>query len=112
MPINVLENSSQDNNKKIETNIFVQKPYLKSNYIESKIEEEIDFKQHYKVKKSPDPIRIRDACSENHVERILNDPSILKNTADIDLNNRKITNARFIRIFQLSEVGSPLTAKL
>ena len=31
MPINVFGNSSHDNNKKIDTSLFVQKPYLRSN---------------------------------------------------------------------------------
>ena len=30
---------------KIDTSLFVQKPFLRSNYIESNIEEDIDFKK-------------------------------------------------------------------
>ena len=43
MPINVFGNSSHGNNK-IDTSFFVQKPYLRTNYIESNIEENIDLK--------------------------------------------------------------------
>ena len=49
MAINVFGNSSHENKNKIDTNIFVQKPYLRSNYIESKCEEDIDLKNHVRV---------------------------------------------------------------
>ena len=43
MPINVIGNPSHDdNNNKIDTSLFVQTPYLRTNYIESDIEEDID----------------------------------------------------------------------
>ena len=44
MPINVFGNSSHDKNNKIDTSLFVQKPYLRTIYIESNIEEDIDLK--------------------------------------------------------------------
>ena len=44
MTTNVFVNSSQDNNNKSDTSLFVQKPYLRTNYIESNIEEDIDLK--------------------------------------------------------------------
>ena len=37
MPINVFGNSSNSSDNRIDTSIFVQKPYLRSNYIESNI---------------------------------------------------------------------------
>ena len=63
MPINVFGNSSNNSDKKIDTSFFVQKPYLRSNYIESNIEEDIDLKNQYRVKNLPYPISIREACS-------------------------------------------------
>ena len=46
MPMNEFGNifSSYDNGIKIDTSIFVQKPYLRTNYLESIIEEDIDLK--------------------------------------------------------------------
>ena len=45
MPINVFGNSkSNDNGNKIDTRLSVQKPYLKTNYLESKLDELIDLK--------------------------------------------------------------------
>ena len=112
MPINVFGNSSHDNNNKIDTSLFVQKPYLRANYIESSIEEVIDLKNQYRFKNLPDPINIKEACNKNYVDNLFNDPSIIKNTEHIDLNDRNITNARFIQVNQLPQIDSHLRAKL
>ena len=112
MPINVFGNSSNNNDSKIDTSLFVQKPYLRTNYIEANIEEDIDLKNQYRIKNLPDPISIREAASKNYVDTLFNDSSIIKNTAHIDLNDRNITNARFIQVNQLPQIDSHLTAKL
>ena len=112
MPINVFGNSSNNSEQKIDTSLFVQKPYLRTNYIESSIEEDIDLKNQYRIKNLPDPISIREAASKNYVDILFNDPSIVKNNAHIDLNDRNITNARFIQVNQLPQIDSHLTAKL
>ena len=97
---------------KIDTSLFVQKPYLRSNYIESNIEEDIDLKNQFRNKNLPDPISIREAASKNYVDNLFNDSSIIKNDAHIDLNDRNITNARFIQVNQLCQIDSHLTPKL
>ena len=113
MPINVFGNSSSSyDNNKIDTSLFVQKPYLRTNYIESNIEEDIDLKNQYRIKNIPDPINITEACSKKYVDNLFNDPSILKNSAHIDLNDRNITNCRFLSVNQLPQIDSHLTAKL
>ena len=59
MPIKVFGNSdSNENGKKIDTSLFVQKPYLKTKFIEAKIEEVIDLTSQYGIKNLPDPISI------------------------------------------------------
>ena len=112
MPINVFGNSSNNNDNKIDTSLFVKKPYLRANYIESKLEEDIDLKNQYRIKNLPDPISIREAASKKYVDNLFNDSSIIKNSAHIDLNDRNITNARFIQVNQLPQIDSHLTAKL
>ena len=82
--------------KKIDTSLFVQKPYLRTSCIEANIEEDIDLKNQFRIKKMPDPISIREPFSKNSVDISFNDPSILKNTAHMDPNDRIITNARFV----------------
>ena len=63
MPINIFGKSSHDNNNKIDTSLIVQKPYLRTKYIEGKFEEDIALENHYKIKNLPDPFNIQDACS-------------------------------------------------
>ena len=104
MLINVFGNSnSNDNGEKIVTSVFVQKPYMRTNYIEANIEEDIGLKNQYRSKNLADPISIREACSENYVDNLFNDPSILKNTAHKNLKDRNITDARFIQVNQLPQ---------
>ena len=112
MPINVFGNSSKNSEQKIDTSLFVQKPYLRINYIESNIEEDIDLKKKYRIKNLPDPFSITEAASKNYVDNIFSDPSIIKNSSHIDLNDRIITNARFVQVNQLPQIDSHLTAKL
>ena len=52
MPINVFNNSSSshDNGKKIDTSQFVQKLFLRTNYIEFNIEEDFDMKNQIRIK--------------------------------------------------------------
>ena len=112
MPINVFGNSSNNSGNKIDISLFVQKPYLRTNYIESNIEEDIDLKNQFRIKNLPDPISLGEAASKNYVDNLINDSSLLKNTEHIDLNDRNITNARFIQVNQLPQIDSHLTAKL
>ena len=114
IPKSVFGNGSSSKNigKKIDTSLFVQKPYLTTNYIESNIEEDIDLKSQNKNKNLPDPINTQDACSKIYVDNKFNDPSLLKDTAHIDLNDRNTTNASFIQVNKLPQIASHFTAKL
>ena len=112
MPINVFGNSSNNSEQKVDTSLFVQKPYLRTNYKEANIEEDIDLKNQYRIKNLPDPISIREAASKNYVDNLFNDSSIVKNTEHIDLNDRNITNARFIQVNQWPQIDSHLTPRL
>ena len=112
MPINVFGNSSNNDNNKIDTSLFVQKAYLRTNYLESNLEEDIDLKNQFRIKNLLDPINIKVASNKNYVDNKFNDPFIIKNNAHIDLNDRNITNCRFLSVNQLPEIDSHLTAKL
>ena len=69
MPINVFGNSnSNDNGNKIDTSLFVQKPYLRTNYIESNIEEDIDLKGQNRIKNLPFLISKHEAASKDYVD--------------------------------------------
>ena len=99
MRINVFGNSSSsyDKGDKIDTSLFEQKPYLRTNFIEANIEEDFDWKNQCRSY-LPDPISIREAASKNYVDNKFNDPSIIKNSELKDLKDRNITNARFIQV--------------
>ena len=81
MPINVFGNSStsHDNGNKIDTSIFVQKPYWRTNYMESKFEDDFDMKNQFKIKTLPCPQKNSDAVCKSYVDKIFNDSSIKKN---------------------------------
>ena len=69
-------------------------------------------KNQYKSKNLPCPQENSDAVCKSYVDNLFNDPSMLNNTAHIDLNDRNFTNARFIQVNQLPQIDSHLTAKL
>ena len=48
MPTNVFANSSNNSDNQIDTSLIVQKFYLRNNYIEAKIEEDIDLKNQFR----------------------------------------------------------------
>ena len=104
MPINVFGNSSNNSEQKIDTSLFVQKPYLRHNYIEANIEEDIDLKGQFRIKNVPDPISIREACSKNYVD------NIFKN--DIDFNDVKLENIKFVKVNYQPAVDEDLTPKV
>ena len=110
MPINVFGNrsASYDKGNKLDTSLFVRKPYLRTYFIESNIEEDILPKKQYRIKNIPDSVSIREAASKSYVDNKYNDSSLVKNTAHIDLN---VTTARFIQVNQLPQINSHLTAK-
>ena len=69
-------------------------------------------KKQFRIKYLPDHISIREPTSKNYVDNLFNDASILKNTAHIDMNDRNITNIRFLQVNQLPQIDSHLTAKI
>ena len=98
MPINVIGNSSSsyDNGNKVDTSLFVQKPYLRTKYIESNIEQDIDLKNQYRIKNSPDPISKQEAASKNYVDNKFNDSR--KNTQPLlkHVHHQKGTKFNFL----------------
>ena len=111
MRINVFDDSLTNSESKIETGLFVKKTYLRTNYIEKNIEEDVDRKTLFKVKNLKHPNSIQDAASNIYVETLLNDPSIIINTARFDFNDKSFDNIRFLKVNSMPADGEHLTAK-
>ena len=90
--------SSNDNisSNKIDTSSFVQKPYLRTNYIEADIEEDIDMKNQFYIKNLPKPINLDDAISKRFGDtnylKISNydNDSIVRNNTHTNFNNNTL----------------------
>ena len=106
MPIKVFGNSNSNdkNGNKIDTSLFVQNFYLRTYYIESNIEEDIDLRNQYKNKILPDPVNLQDACSRNYID------NIFKN--DIDFNDLKLENIKCVKVSYQPAVNEHLTPKI
>ena len=104
MPINGFGNSSNSSDIYIDTSLFVQKPYLRTKYIEANIEEDIDMKNRFRIKNLPDPISIREAASKNYIDK--------KFKIDIDFNNVKLKIIEFVRVNYQPVVNQHLTPKI
>ena len=104
MPINVFGNSNSNDSSKIDTRLFVQKPYLRHNYIEANIEEDIDLKNQYRIENLIDPINLQDACKKNYIDNIFK--------IDIDFNDVKLENIKFVRVIYAPAHPNHLTPKV
>ena len=69
MPVNVFGSTSGNNENNIYRSLFVQKPYLRTIYRESNIED-IDMKNQFRSKNLKDPISIRVAASKIFVDSL------------------------------------------
>ena len=111
MPINVFGNSSINSEQKIDTSLFVQKPYLRTNYIEANIEEDIDLKNQFRIKNLPDPINIREAASKNFVDNSIHEVSLVRNNKDNDFGNYNLTNINSITLNKQAENDNEVITK-
>ena len=111
MPINVFGNSNS-NDSKIDTSFFLQKPYLRTNYIESNIEEDIDLKNQYRIKNSRDPISIGDPVSKKYVDNTFIDPSNIRNNTHVDFKDKRVNNFHSIKVNSYPTLEKQQTPKI
>ena len=111
MPINVFGNSSNNSELKIETSLFVQRPFLRINHKGSNKEEDIDLNVLFTIQNLKNPISIRETASKNYVDTLINDSSTKANTAHVDFQDRNLNNIRFVKVNSMPAVGDHLTAK-
>ena len=73
MPINVFGNSNNSDNNKIDTSNFVQKSYLRSNYIETDLDHDINLKHQYRIINLPNPINNKDGVNKIYIDNKVSD---------------------------------------
>ncbi len=81
-------------------NTGVTKSYVRANYIESNIEEDIDMKQQFKLKNLPNPTDDFDAVNKMYVDdkTILVDNTLVRNNRDNDMGNNRITGVNMMYV--------------
>ena len=94
------------------TTLFVQKQKLQNNYIESNTEEDIDKKNWIRFKKLPHPNSITETVSKFYVDNEFDDPSVMRNNANIDYRDENLDHDRFVKVNAYAAEGSPSTSKL
>ena len=83
---------------KTDTSLFLQKPYLRSDYKKTNIEEDIDMINQFRIQKLPVPIITREVVSQIYVDNKFKDPSIIKSSTLVDFNDRSVDNVRFVKL--------------
>ena len=66
-------------------------------------------KNQFRIKKSRDPISVREGSSKNHVDTLFNDPNLLKNNAHADFNDKNLDNTRYVKVNSLPAINRELT---
>ena len=82
----------------------MQKPYLRTNFLKSNIEEDIDLKSQYRIKNLTDPLSIREAFNEKYVDIIFK--------KDVDFIDVKLENIKFVKVHYQPAVNEHLTPKV
>ena len=73
MTISVFGNSIQNKNNKIDNSQYVQKPYLRTNYIESNIDQDIDLRNQYRIINIPLPVNEKDIVNKIYIDSKIGD---------------------------------------
>ena len=89
--MNVFGSTSLTGQANLDTTLFVQKPYLRTNYIESDMEQDIDMKQKFKIKNLLDPINANDAANKAYIDRNINESTLLRIPTYEPLRNDYVT---------------------
>ena len=76
----------------------VTRSYVRANYIESNMEENIDMKNQYKITNVPYPISLGDAANKQYVDETIDEVSIVRNNINNDFNNNRLINISSLQI--------------
>ena len=111
MPTNVFGNSLNNSVTKIDTSLFVQKTYLRSNYIEANIEEDINLKNQFRIKNLPDPTNLQDPGTKNYIDNAIDEVSLVRKNKDNDFGNYNLTNINSITLNKQTENDNEVITK-
>ena len=84
---------------------------MRTTFIEAFIEENVDVKNQCKIRNSACPQQKSNAVCKSYVDSGLNDPSINRNNANVDFNDKNLDNVRFVKVNSLRAVREHLTPK-
>ena len=107
-----METVQKNLNEKFIQLYLYKKPSLRTNYIESDNEEDIDMENHVKIKNLPSPQKNSDAVDIFYVDSGLTDPYIIRNRVRVDFNDKNLDNVRFVTINRLPGFPEDLTPKI
>ena len=103
--MNVFDSSSSSqSDSQIDTTNFVKKSYLKTNYIETNMEEDIDMKNQYYIKNIPNPINSNDCMNKIYADTIYlkissyHSNSIVRNDRNMNFNSTTFTGLNSIYV--------------
>ena len=96
---------------KNDISLFVLKFYLRNIYKESNIEEDINLRNHFRIKNLPCLDQNSDTVCKFFVDSALNDPNIIKNIADVDLKHKNFNNVRYFQVNALPAINQHLSPK-
>ena len=102
------------------TNTGVTKSYVRANYIESSMEEDIDMKYQFKIKNLPNPTNLQDPATKFYVDSKtsnlvpnseLDNNSIVRNNKNNNFNGNTITGLESVYVNRDPQYDLELTTK-
>ena len=98
MPLRIFGTSSESISSNIYTSSCVQKPCIRTSYIQSNIEEDIDMKNQFKNRNLKTLSSHNETLSKSYVNIKFNDPSIKTNSEHFDFNDKSVIAVRFVKV--------------
>ena len=96
--------TSRNTDNKVVTSLLFHKPYLKTKFIKTKIEEEIDMKNQFRINNLKDPFRQRSSFEKLCWYFTLRSEDNT-NSSQVDFDDRNPDRTRFVEVNSTPAVG-------